>query len=62
MIYCMYILFTSCSKFMEVSLMDDPDTVSSILLILGLLLINAFFAAAEMAIVSVNKKQNQLIS
>ena len=37
--------------------MDDPDTVSSILLILGLLLINAFFAAAEMAIVSVNKNK-----
>ncbi|HCW04644.1 MAG TPA: hemolysin, partial [Clostridium sp.] len=35
--------------------MDEPDTVSSILLILGLLLVNAFFAAAEMAIVSVNK-------
>ena len=38
--------------------MDDPDTVSSILLILGLLLINAFFAAAEMAIVSVNKTKS----
>lgn len=37
--------------------MDDPDTVSSILLILGLLLVNAFFAAAEMAIVSVNKNK-----
>lgn len=37
--------------------MDDPDTVSSILLILGLLFINAFFAAAEMAIVSVNKNK-----
>ncbi|NLP27640.1 MAG: HlyC/CorC family transporter [Clostridia bacterium] len=41
--------------------MDEPDTVSSILLILGLLLVNAFFAAAEMAIVSVNKtKVNSL--
>lgn len=37
--------------------MDDPDTVSSILLILALLLVNAFFAAAEMAIVSVNKNK-----
>lgn len=38
--------------------MDDPDTtVSSILLILALILVNAFFAAAEMAIVSVNKNK-----
>ena len=37
--------------------MDEPDTVSSILLILALLLVNAFFAAAEMAIVSVNKNK-----
>lgn len=41
---------------------SDPDTVSSLLLILVLVLVNAFFAAAEMAIVSVNKSKINILA
>lgn len=41
---------------------SDPDTVGSIILILVLVLVNAFFAAAEMAIVSVNKSKLNILA
>ncbi|MDP4089222.1 MAG: hemolysin family protein [Bacillota bacterium] len=42
--------------------MSDPGPVGSLLIILVLVLINAFFAAAEMAIVSVNKNKVNILA